>query len=158
MSSQICADRANHLPSDPGTTFPYSKPFTMQKIGPKDLFLQMLGWKKCILCLRRETGVIFLKLRHAKPLPTVAADSAGVWNVKILMWPSVTRLPISWYDRLFITGNAPLSFVVHFLPRIFYIRIEDKKTHTLTKSGEWRAGGCTGIHSLPKKFQTPGLG
>ena len=46
MSSQICADRANRLPSDPGTTFPYSKPFTMQNIGPKDLFLQMLGWKK----------------------------------------------------------------------------------------------------------------
>ena len=67
----------------------------MQNIGPKDLFLQMLGWKKYILCLRRETGVIFLKLRHAKPLPTVAADSAGVRNVKILMWLSVTRLSIS---------------------------------------------------------------
>ena len=99
----------------------------MQKIGPKDLFLQVLGWKKYILCLWRETGVIFLKFHHAKPLTTVAADSARVQNVKILMWVSMMRLSISWYDQLFITRNALLLFVVHFLLRKFYIQIEDKK-------------------------------
>ena len=162
MLSQICVDLANRLPSGLETRFLYNKPFPMQNLGPRDVFLQMLGWKKYILCLQEVTDVMILKLRRKLPnlsyYPTVAADSAWVRNVKILMWPSVTRLSISWYDRLFITGNAPLSSVVQFFPRKFYIRIEEKKPHILTKSGERRASGCTGIHSLPKNFQTPGLG
>ena len=63
MSSQICVDRANRYPRDLGTRFLYRKPFPMQNLGPKDVFLQMLGWKKYILCLRRETDVMILKLR-----------------------------------------------------------------------------------------------
>ena len=92
----------------------------MQNLGPKDVFLQMLGWKKYILCLRRVTDQF--KWHAMTQMLT-----------SILMWLSVN-------DRLFITGNAPLSSVVHFLPRNFYIRIEDQKPNILTKFGKWLHG------------------